>query len=718
MGLFCYLVWGIFCNKTYFALKIKYLLPIMALVLWSCSQNTPKKRESVDQKSESIKQWIAFARDSAHLPLEERKQFLQNAQQVVSTLKNDTLIINHLSNISLAYMSLPDSLEFRKTNKQVMELAKKEKQYTALGNSHWDMAEFFQSRGSLDSAFYHYQNALKSFESLPVDSTSNSLKGRMLYNMGRIQDSYKDYLGAETSVTSAIKYFNELKDIRRLYLSYNVLGIIASGMGNSDKSLEYFQRGNTYINQMQSADRIKYTEQSQNNIAHEFLKKEDYRRAKIAFGDLLQSKDIFTRNPELYSMSLSSQAYAIYKDEKNLDTAKELLSQAIKINDSIAYTVDQPRAKQFYAEILADQGDTASALLYAKESRSMAKETYNNDRLLEVLRLLTKLDSNNAASYSNEYYDLNETLKEEERTKRDKFARIRMETDEIIQENEVLTREKELWAAFALIFIGLGTAGLVIINQQIRNNKLKNKQKQHESNQEIYNLLLSQQGKIEEGKQMEQKRISEELHDGVLGEMLGIRLILSGLNEKEDGDSVEKRAEFLERLRDVEEEIRTISHELNHAAYEKFHNFIVSLEGFIENLEQSSDIECSFAYDNEVNWDGLLGDIKINAIRIVQEALKNCVTHAKCKTASVALDVQGNKLKIVIADDGVGFDTKRNRRGIGLRNIASRVKKLKGTLDIESSKGKGTTIVATIPCKYTETVPRKGDSDQRETINA
>ena len=104
------------------------------------------------------------------------------------------------------------------------------------------------------------------------------------------------------------------------------------------------------------------------------------------------------------------------------------------------------------------------------------------------------------------------------------------------------------------------------------NSQLKFKQKQQESNQEIYNLMLSQQGKFEEGKQLEQKRISEELHDGILGEMLGIRLILSGLNEREDQASIDQRAALIEKLRDLEEEIRTISHELNHAAYKKFHN--------------------------------------------------------------------------------------------------------------------------------------------------
>src|SRR5690606_8110386 len=215
--------------------------------------------------------------------------------------------------------------------------------------------------------------------------------------------------------------------------------------------------------------------------------------------------------------------------------------------------------------------------------------------------------------YSNAFYDLSEIIKEEERTKRDKFARIRLETDEILEENVILSRERQIWAGAVLGLIVLGLTTTVIVFQFINNNRLKYKQQQQESNQEIYNLMLSQQGKFEEGRQLEQKRISEELHDGVLGEMLGIRLLLSGLNEREDSNSVEQRAQYIEKLSGVEEEIRTISHELNHASYQKFHNFIVSLADLIDGVQQSSGLSCSFRYDERRSWDKLTGEIKINS---------------------------------------------------------------------------------------------------------
>ena len=366
----------------------------------------------------------------------------------------------------------------------------------------------------------------------------------------------------------------------------------------------------------------------------------------------------------------------------------------------MGYLYEQARAKQFYAEILAAEQDTAQAVQYALESKSLAEQTLNNDRHLEVLVLLTQLDNRNAVSYSNEYFQLNKTIQEEERAKRDKFARIRLETDEVIQENELLARQKQIWIGAALGMILLGMALLIIVSQRIHNNRLKFKQKQQESNQEIYNLMLAQEGKFKEGQQLEKKRISEELHDGILSEMLGIRLILSGLNEKDDEASMEQRADFIEKLRQVEEEIRTISHELNDASYQKIHNFIVSMEDMINNIGKSAGISCSFIYSPDIDWDSLQGDVKINIYRIVQESLQNSVKHAKCKNVAVDFGVYNSKLRLSISDDGVGFDVGKGKRGIGLRNVVSRAKKIKGVLKIESKKGEGTTLTVDIPDSY------------------
>ncbi|MEL6304926.1 MAG: sensor histidine kinase, partial [Bacteroidota bacterium] len=454
---------------------------------------------------------------------------------------------------------------------------------------------------------------------------------------------------------------------------------------------------------------------NQNNIAHLIFRKKDYSTAKTRYEELLNDPNLFKDDKKIFGKALVSHTYSRFKLGEREEDLNERYQEALQAYNEIDYVGDIARTHHFLSELLAAQNKPKQALAEAKVALELAQENHKNERQLEVLRLLTELDAKNAVPYSNDYYALSEQIKEEERTKRDKFARIRLETDQVIEQNTMLTRQKQIWIGVVVGMTLLAIAVFMIISQRIRNNKLKFEQSQQESNQEIYNLMLGQQGKFEEGKKLEQKRISEELHDGILGEMLGIRLVLGGLNERTDEQSQGQRAELIEKLRGVEEEIRTISHELSHASYQKIHNFIVSVEDMIRNIETSSGIACSFTYDDHLDWDDLQGDIKINAYRIVQESLQNCVKHAQCENALVDFDCDKQKLTLTISDDGIGFDTGKGKRGIGLRNIVSRVKKINGTLQIDSKKNKGTTVTVSLPVVYQNI---DGESTGQELMEA
>ncbi|WP_420322783.1 tetratricopeptide repeat-containing sensor histidine kinase [Flagellimonas sp.] len=692
-------------------------LILLFILFVSCGQQSNNLQVDANLESTLINSWINIARDSTQLSMEGRKQYLLDAEAKAHTISNDTIRLDHLSRISLAYKRLEDSLGFRQMNLKVQQLSEKDGIYKALGESHWDLAHFFNSHGVVDSAYFHYNKALNSFNQLPVDSTSLSLKSRMQLGMGGIQKHFKDYLGAELNTIEALRVFNDLDDYLRIYYCDNLLGTIASDMKNYPKALEYYEKARYDLEKLDGARQKNFLRENQNNIAVIYLESGQYAKAEKFYKDLLQSKDFKLENPQLYGKALVSLAHAISNGKKQHEEAKSLISKAITLNDSTGLTIDQARAKQYYAEILLAQKDTTNAIEVAKEALSLAKETTNNDHHLLILKLLTNLDSGNATAYSNEYYTLNEQIREEERIIRDKFARIRLETDEVIEQNVVLTRQKQIWFGAALGLIALGIAFFIIVSQRISNNRLKFQQKQQESNQEIYNLMLSQQGKFEEGKQLEKKRISEELHDGILGEMLGIRLILTSLNDQEDETSIKQRAELIEKLREVEEEIRTISHELSDASYQKIHNFIVSIEDLINTTSKSAGIACSFEYDEEVAWDSLDGDIKINAYRIVQESLQNCVKHALCKKVDVNFSVDGNMLKLVVADDGLGFDTGKGKRGIGHRNVISRVEKLNGTLRFDSKKGQGTTVSVTLPAQFVNLDSPAKVEEYRQVLN-
>jgi signal transduction histidine kinase len=84
---------------------------------------------------------------------------------------------------------------------------------------------------------------------------------------------------------------------------------------------------------------------------------------------------------------------------------------------------------------------------------------------------------------------------------------------------------------------------------------------------------------------------------------------------------------------------------------------------------------------------------KRNLLLIAKEAINNCIKYANCKNINVAFTKEDRKIKLVMKDDGCGFDEKEITHGYGLKNIRERAKQINYAASIHSEKGQGTTIV-------------------------
>lgn len=106
----------------------------------------------------------------------------------------------------------------------------------------------------------------------------------------------------------------------------------------------------------------------------------------------------------------------------------------------------------------------------------------------------------------------------------------------------------------------------------------------------------------------------------------------------------------------------------------------------------------------------LPGDVETTLYRIAQETLTNIARHAKAKSASIMLEKHGDTVRVIVEDDGVGFDvnTNHSERHLGLMGMRERAELLNGSLTIESSPDQGTSIFIEIPLKSVE----------RDTISA
>ncbi|WP_286812606.1 MULTISPECIES: tetratricopeptide repeat-containing sensor histidine kinase [unclassified Maribacter] len=676
-------------NKYYLSLILSCLL-----LSFSCSKTESAKPPIVEkQENDSISIWI----DESYNANTERKLELQNkAFQLAKNTSNDTLKSKYFSNLSFNQQFLSDSLLFRKINKEAILINKQIKDSTAIGYAYYDLAYFLDNNIVKDSAFYYYSEALNIFSG----TGDMELMGRMYLNMAVIQMKIKDYVGSEANTIKAIEGFKILNDYEQLYRCYNLLGIVLGDLKEFDKSLAYYNEALFYLEKTPNSTIEKAS--VSNNIGVNYRHLKLYDKAIHNFENVLKINNLHIKHPSLFAKAISNLATSKLYAQDTLNV-ENLFKKSIEIKKEENELASLSSSYFNYAEYKAYAKDTINAIEKLKKSENLARESSSNEQLLKTWQYLAILDKNNASDYFKKFTKLNDSLLSEERKQQNKFARIRFETDEFIAENielesekQVLSKQKQIWIGIATGFFLLGLSVYIIINQRAKNQKLRFDQQQQANNQEIFNLMLMQKQKVDEVKRLEQKRISEELHDGVLGKMLGARMILTGLNKRATDEAIQEKSKALGSLQEIENEIRAISHELSHSAYQKISNFTDSVETLLAN-NRNTKIKTIFHFNEDENWDSLAGEIKINVYRIIQETFQNAIKHSKCSFFEVTFYRDDEQFNVIMSDNGIGYNVIKGKKGIGIRNITSRIEKLNGSFHIDSTEGQGTTISLNIP---------------------
>ncbi|AFK05750.1 putative signal transduction histidine kinase (plasmid) [Emticicia oligotrophica DSM 17448] len=95
---------------------------------------------------------------------------------------------------------------------------------------------------------------------------------------------------------------------------------------------------------------------------------------------------------------------------------------------------------------------------------------------------------------------------------------------------------------------------------------------------------------------------------------------------------------------------------------------------------------------NESMWNNVNEVIQKHVFLIYKEILVNIIRHAKASFVLIDIEIQKNRITLLIKDNGVGFDTTEKKKGYGLHSIRRRVERLQGSISIISSKNRGCNI--------------------------
>jgi two-component system CheB/CheR fusion protein len=202
---------------------------------------------------------------------------------------------------------------------------------------------------------------------------------------------------------------------------------------------------------------------------------------------------------------------------------------------------------------------------------------------------------------------------------------------------------------------------------------------------------------LEVGSQ-EQRRIGQDLHDGLCQHLTGVSFALEVLGNKLAARAAPETASIRKIAELIDQSItqaRELARGLQPVMFES-----VGLEAALRELAEKAEgmfrISCLLVCDGPVHvHDNVTAT---HLYRITQEAISNAVKHGKAKTVVIDLMASAGELKLTVTDDGVGLgNAPGDGKGIGLQTMEYRVRLIGGTFDVGPGENGGTVVTCSVP---------------------
>ena len=206
-------------------------------------------------------------------------------------------------------------------------------------------------------------------------------------------------------------------------------------------------------------------------------------------------------------------------------------------------------------------------------------------------------------------------------------------------------------------------------------------------------------GEILNAQEAERSRVSRDLHDDVgqalTSVLLGLRLVESSLVEGEVAlaDARQRTDDVRELVVDALRRTRKLAFDLRPTVLDDV-GLLPALERLAQDMTALGKITVELAAHG-LAAHRLPPEIETVVYRVVQEALTNITRHSGADTASLTVIVAEGRVRVLVEDDGVGFDTdaKPTRGHLGLKGMAERADLVGGTVELSSTPGSGTTVL-------------------------
>lgn len=186
----------------------------------------------------------------------------------------------------------------------------------------------------------------------------------------------------------------------------------------------------------------------------------------------------------------------------------------------------------------------------------------------------------------------------------------------------------------------------------------------------------------------ERERIAKDLHDEVGSKLNVVHLYLHQLTRKAP-EASESIREMVSVINDTIDTTRRISHDLLPPTLESF-GLPTAVEELCERIEQTSKLEI-FVENQGGRPEQVEKLVELNLFRILYELLNNTLKYAEASQVHISITQTESRTSLSYRDNGKGFDANdfENQKGLGMKNIESRLQMIRGIYELKTAPGEG-----------------------------
>ncbi|RYZ20907.1 MAG: tetratricopeptide repeat protein [Chitinophagaceae bacterium] len=350
------------------------------------------------------------------------------------------------------------------------------------------------------------------------------------------------------------------------------------------------------------------------------------------------------------------------------------------------------------ADLFQKTGQPAKAVLWASKSETLSAQLGNHLKLADAYKALSENYESLGNSARAAHY-LKKLLAQKDSMDADRYNRafaemqVQFETQKKTTENLRLKKEnleaklhnsqQQRWLLL------LGAVVLLLAASGIYSSKLLKSRYQTRLAREQMEEQRRRTLAIMQAEEAERRRIAGELHDGVAQTLAAAGMQLA---KARSGQATLGRVDEL--LDQAGAEIRSLSHKVTPELLLQ-HGLAKTVS---QAISQLNDAGGPVHFSLFTHLEGTLDDnlLALALYRSFQELCNNIIKHAGATEATVQLTIDRHEVQLIVEDNGKGFDTKATAAGLGLRNLQSRIAFYNGAVSVDSTPGKGSTVIVQV----------------------